>query len=160
VGTVTALALYEWLVRQDLSALDIARIVAEAPDLQERFGQIDTLIDDRRIAERAYRELEAKHTDRTRLKIRLETLARVWPDLRQRLAAQLMPAREMAGLLKAAGAPANAADIGVSAAEHKAVVYASRFLRSRYTILDLLDETSLLDTAVEAVFDNHMAEAG
>ena len=83
-------------------------------------------------------------------------MARQWPELRQKLATQTMPTAEMAGWLAAAGAPVKAADIGVTAAELKASVYASRFLRSRYTVFDLLDEAGLLDAAIEAVFARQM----
>ena len=152
VGTVTLLALYEWLLGQDLSTLDIAGIAARAPDLETRFAEIDRLMPDPRIAERARVETQAKHADKQVLAARLETLARVWPDLKQKLAAQVIPPTRMADLLARAGAPVRAGDIGVSLAEHKATTYAARFLRSRYTLFDLLDETGLLETAVEAVF--------
>ena len=161
VGTVTLLGLYDWLLAQDLSSLDTAGITAHAPDLETRFAEIDRLIPDSRIAERARIETKTKHADKQVLAARLETLVRVWPDLRQKLAAQVMPAAKMADLLARAGAPVRAADIGVSLADHKATVYAARFLRSRYTLLDLLDETGLLETAVEAVFaDKHGVLAG
>lgn len=152
VGTVTLLALYDWLLGQDLSALDVAGITARAPDLETRFAEIDRLIPDSRIAERARIEVKTKHAEKDVLAARLETLVRVWPDLRQKLAAQVMKPAQMADLLARAGAPVRASDIGVSLADHKAATYAARFLRSRYTLFDLLDETGLLETAVEAVF--------
>ena len=41
---------------------------------------------------------------------------------------------------------------GVTAEHHKATTYASRFIRDRYTVLDLLSETGLFSEAVETVF--------
>ncbi|MBA3324130.1 MAG: hypothetical protein H0T41_02225 [Rhodobacteraceae bacterium] len=37
-------------------------------------------------------------------------------------------------------------------ARHRATIAASRFIRSRYTVLDLLDECGLLEAALEDVF--------
>jgi glycerol-1-phosphate dehydrogenase [NAD(P)+] len=77
-------------------------------------------------------------------------LKTIWPELRARLGGHLMGREEMADLLRAAGAPVGAAEIGVSAAHLKATVRASRFIRARYTLPDLLDDTGLLDPAIAA----------
>ena len=61
-----------------------------------------------------------------------------------------MPAAEMRRHLRAAGAPAEAADIGVATDYLRRTILNARFLRSRYTLLDLLDETGLLVQAVDA----------
>ena len=53
VGTVTVLALYEWLLTQDLARLDVESIVARAPNLDERFAEINRRITNPKIAERA-----------------------------------------------------------------------------------------------------------
>ncbi len=154
VGTITILALYEWLLEQDLTALDIDRIVAEAPSLETRFAEIDTLISTPEIARSAHKQTAAKHIEGAELKARLETVTKVWPALKRRLAAQLIPAAAMRAKLMAAGAPVTAAGIGLTDNEHKAAAYACRFLRSRYTILDLMAETGLLGAGIEHIFAN------
>jgi glycerol-1-phosphate dehydrogenase [NAD(P)+] len=62
-----------------------------------------------------------------------------------------MRAPEMAARLGAAGAPFSAAGIGVSAAHLARSIAHARWLRSRYTVLDLLDDTGLLEHAIAAV---------
>jgi len=69
---------------------------------------------------------------------------------RPRLAAQLMTADAMRAALHAAGAPSDAAEIGVDRAYLRRTALAAVHLRSRYTLLDLLAETGLLERAVEA----------
>ncbi|MBU1175885.1 MAG: sn-glycerol-1-phosphate dehydrogenase [Alphaproteobacteria bacterium] len=151
VGTVTVLSLYQWLLAQDLSALDIGRAVNAARDLDAKYAEIDRLIPASRIAERARAETAAKHVDGNALGARLMRLVKGWPELKRRLATQVVPPWEMAEWLKAAGAPVSAADIGVAPADFETTVRAARFLRSRYTIFDLLDETGLLDAALHDV---------
>ena len=63
--------------------------------------------------------------------------------MRTRLRAHLMPASQMRADLHAAGAPSDAAEIGVSRDYLRQAMLNARFLRSRYTLLDLLDETGL-----------------
>jgi glycerol-1-phosphate dehydrogenase [NAD(P)+] len=52
--------------------------------------------------------------------------------------------------LARAGAPVEAADIGVDPAYLYRTILKARFLRSRYTVLDLLDECGLLEQAALA----------
>ena len=62
-----------------------------------------------------------------------------------------MRAPDMADLLRAAGAPVDASDIGVSPGHLRETFFASRFIRSRYTLPDLLEEAGLLNRAVDTV---------
>jgi glycerol-1-phosphate dehydrogenase [NAD(P)+] len=84
------------------------------------------------------------------LRERLERLRAVWPDLAMRLRAQVMPADDMVAMLHAAGAPAEAVEIGVGREYLRRTALHALYLRSRYTVLDLLDDCGLLEAAVEA----------
>ena len=81
---------------------------------------------------------------------RLEALKSAWPQLSERLRAHLWRAPLMETRLRAAGAPVLPEDIGISAARLRETVGKARYIRSRYTILDLLAETGLLDDALDA----------
>jgi glycerol-1-phosphate dehydrogenase [NAD(P)+] len=95
-------------------------------------------------------EVRAKHVEGAALRARLERLRDGWPALAARLRAQVMAPDAMVTALHAAGAPALAEEIGVGRDYlHRTTLHA-RFLRSRYTVLDLLDECGLLEAAVEA----------
>lgn len=159
VGCVAALGLFDWLLAQDLTRLDAAALAAQAPDMATKARDIAAAFGPGEIAERAVAETEAKHPDAAALRARLERLVALWPDLRARLAAHLMPVAEMRAALRAAGAPVEPEDIGIDRAYLRRTVLNARFLRSRYTVLDLLDETGLLLPAADAVFPVHAAQA-
>lgn len=149
VGCSMTLRLYDWLLAQDLTRLDPA-FADSAPSLDDKITMVHTAFGSGEIAARAAEETRAKHIGRAAHRARLETLRHAWPDLRDRLRAQLMPAAAMRTALHAAGAPSDAADIGVDRAYLQRTTLNARFLRSRYTLLDLLDETGLLPAAVQA----------
>ncbi len=149
VGCSMTLRLYDWLLAQDLTRLDPSH-ADRAPDLDAKFAAITAAFGPGEIAARAAEETRAKHIDRAAHRDRIETLRRIWPDLAARLRAQLMPAAEMRAALHAAGAPSDAAEIGVDRAALERTTRNARFLRSRYTVLDLLDETGLLEQAIAA----------
>lgn len=152
VGCVAALQLYDWLLAQDLSHLDIDAVTAAAPSLAAKRAEITASFTDPGVAERAIEETTAKHLDPTALRRRLQHLRASWPDLAARLRTQLLEPAHMADLLGRAGAPRTAAAIGLDAPRVRATAAAARFLRSRYTVLDLLDETGLLEPALDACF--------
>jgi len=151
VGCHTVLALFDWLLAQDLTALDVEAVLARAPSLAAKEAEVEALFP-APLAERANAETAAKHLDAAAHRARLEAVRAAWPRLRDRLSAHLMGAQEMAEILRAAGAPVRAAELGVSPLHHRRTVAASRFIRSRYTVLDLLDECGLLQAALDAVF--------
>lgn len=146
VGCVTTLRMYDWLLaapRQfdpDRAGLTMA---AKAAEIRHAFGPGE-------IAERAVAETEAKHLEGPALRARLHLLNAVWPALADRLGTRLIPAAQMAHALATAGAPSDAAQIGVGRACLHATILKARYLRSRYTVLDLLDETGLLPQAALA----------
>ena len=67
-----------------------------------------------------------------------------------------MPAAQMAQALNSAGAPCAASAIGLDRAHLRRSILNALFIRSRYTLLDLLDELGLLDRAVDAILDRGM----
>lgn len=150
VGCVMALRLFDWLLEQDLSTLDVAAIVATAPTLAQKTAAIHAAFGPGEIAARAVEEVRAKHVEGAALRARLERLRDGWPALAARLRAQVMAPDAMVTALHAAGAPALAEEIGVGREYLQRTTLHARFLRSRYTVLDLLDECGLLEAAVEA----------
>jgi len=145
VATVACLRLHDWIVQQDLTRIDppaqSVTLDAKAAEITRRLGMGE-------IAARALEETRAKHTEGAALTARRDRLRQVWPDLSARLTARGWTAPRMAAHLRAAGAPADPADIGLTMADLRRATLAARFLRSRYTVLDLLDDTGLLSRAV------------
>ena len=152
IGALTILSLYEWLLDQDLQGLDAAGVIRKRrrlPDLEaetrRRFPSPD-------IAERAIKEIQAKYVEDDALMERIGRIREVWPDLHRRLADYLPSFDEMRGMLATAGVATSPSDIGIDLGYHRETLIAARLIRRRYTILDFLEETGCLETAVDHVF--------
>ena len=150
VGCVAVLRLYDWLLGQNLRYLDPAAIVAAAPDMAQKQANILAAFGPGEIASRAIGETRAKHINPDQHRVRLDQLIEIWPPIRRVLRGRLTEAPTMVAMLHQAGAPAEAADIGVDSTTLRATILNARYLRNRYTVLDLLDETGLLEAAVDA----------
>ena len=152
IGTLTILALYDWLLTKETISIDISRLVANRPTLQDEISTIHGWFGRGVIADRSIEETKAKYPSDADLTARLEILVSDWPHLRERLRNHLVPASQMRRMLDAAGVASRPFDIGLSRAHHQDTVLSARFIRQRYTLLDLLAETDMLDMAVEEIF--------
>lgn len=158
VGCVASLALYDWLLDQNLSALDADDILSRTPDLSTRERSLASAITDPKIAEKAKIELAAKFTPTDQHAARLKILQARWPALRDRLKTHLYRHTDMADMLSKAGAPAYAHQIGVSPEHLLATMHAAAFIRRRYTIFDLLHDIGLTEVAFAHVLPKLMPE--
>jgi len=150
VGCVMSLRLFDWLLGQDLSVLDVEGLVARAPSLEAKIAAIHAAFGPGEIAARAVEEVRAKHAEGAALRARLERAREGWPVLAGRLRGQVLAPDVMVEMLHRAGAPAEAEEIGVGRDYLRRTTLNARFLRSRYTVLDLLDECGMLEAAVAA----------
>jgi glycerol-1-phosphate dehydrogenase [NAD(P)+] len=152
VGTVAVAALYERLLARDLAAVDAAAVRAAWPTPEQVEAAVAAAHTAPGLATAAVAESLAKHAAPDRLERRLALLADRWPTLRDRLAAQLLPAARLAGMLAAAGCPTGPAELGLDRAAFRATYARARMIRRRYTVLDLAAETGLLDECVDELF--------
>jgi glycerol-1-phosphate dehydrogenase [NAD(P)+] len=152
IGSLAVLQLYDWFLRQDISRLDIEAAVRGAPKFPDKVDSIRQAFGASEITERSIDEVRMKHVEADVLRAKLAQLVSCWPELKARLAGQLMPPGAFAAMLEAAGAPSTPSAIGIGTDQLRRTVLDSRFLRSRYTILDVLEETGLLHRAVDALF--------
>jgi glycerol-1-phosphate dehydrogenase [NAD(P)+] len=148
VGTMAALRMYDWLLSRDRLLIDPARLSGVPMAAKE--AEIRALFGPGEIADRAIAETRLKQVDGPAMAARLGLLREVWPALSARLRSRLWTADHMAAHLAKAGAPVNGADIGVSEDYLYRSILKARFLRSRYTVLDLLDDAGLLERAALA----------
>ena len=148
VGTMAALRMYDWLLARDHLTIDPARL--SGTPMASKEAEIIALFGPGEIADRAISETRLKFVDGAALAARLTLLREVWPALSARLRARLWTADHMAVHLARAGAPVTGADIGVSDDYLYRSILKARFLRSRYTVLDLLDDCGLLEQAAVA----------
>ena len=151
VATVAVIDLYDWLLEQDLTRLDAAALATNAPDLAAREAALSLAIGDPDIAAKARGELRAKHVSRTEHEARLQRIASGWDVTRARLAGHLRHQSELVAMLHAAGAPANASEIGIGPGQMLATMREAAFIRRRYTIFDFLHETGIFERALTSV---------
>ena len=151
IGTLAMSAFYERFLSRDLTALDIEAAVAKwAPweeveaDIRSRFTGA--------LADHAVNETKVKYVNDIGLRHRLHTYGSSWDALKPRIVAQLVPARQLQQMLRAAGAPSTPEDIGLTAADVKATFPKAMYYRSRYTVLDLARETGWFEELVDEVF--------
>ena len=72
-------------------------------------------------------------------------IAEKWDELRADLSRTMIPAAALAGVMARAGCPRTAEAIGVTAEFYRRAVRDARFLRDRYTFLDLAADAGRLD---------------
>ena len=152
IGSLAVLQLYDWFLRQDIGRLDIEAAACTAPGFAMKVDSIRQAFGASEITDRSIDEVRMKHVEPDALRARLARLLSCWPELKIRLAGQVMPPEAFATMLRAAGAPSTPSAIGIGPDHLRRTVLYSRFLRSRYTILDVLEETGLLHQAVDALF--------
>ncbi|MCL6437607.1 MAG: sn-glycerol-1-phosphate dehydrogenase [Rubrobacteraceae bacterium] len=152
VGSISIAALYERILERDLSDLDVDVICNGWPTWEEVDEQVRASYSGSKLEEAAVGETRAKYVDADRLRERLTRLRNVWPELREKVKEQLIPTDELRGMLEAAGCPTDPIGIGLSWEDFKATYRRAQMLRKRYTILDLANETGILDECVEELF--------
>jgi glycerol-1-phosphate dehydrogenase [NAD(P)+] len=72
-------------------------------------------------------------------------LADLWPQLRTELRAFAMPPAEMEAILRSAGGPTTASDLGLPRKIWRDAMKYARDVRNRWSFLDLADDAGLLD---------------
>jgi glycerol-1-phosphate dehydrogenase [NAD(P)+] len=152
LGSIAIAALYERVLERDLANLDVDALKANWPSPEQVEAAVRATHTTPGLDEAAVKESLAKHIDADALGERLTKLAQVWPDLKDRLQAQLLPAAELQRMLKAAGCPTHPSDVKLSMDDFRATYRRSQMIRRRYTILDVTNETGILDECVEELF--------
>ena len=96
------------------------------------------------VGESCWDGFAVKHLDRPSTEALNARIAAAWDRVRGDVAAVAMPPARVAAVLERAGCPASPREIGLHADFYAAAVREARFLRDRYTFLDLADDCGLL----------------
>lgn len=91
-----------------------------------------------------WREFAPKRLDAARARELTERVAARWLEVRRLAASVALASDRLASVMRRAGGPVAPADIGVDASTWTAAVRHARFLRDRYTFLDLADDAGAL----------------
>jgi glycerol-1-phosphate dehydrogenase [NAD(P)+] len=152
VGSVAIAALYELLLERDLADLDIEALQDSWPTREEMEGSVRAQHTSPELEEGAVEQTLAKYISADELAERLRLLQEVWPELREKVREQLMPAGEIKEMLEAAGCPTTPVEIGLGWEDFSKTYRRAQTIRKRYTGLDLAFEAGLLDECVEELF--------
>jgi glycerol-1-phosphate dehydrogenase [NAD(P)+] len=127
VATLTMVRLQEALL--DGPAPRVTAPLTTRHDLQRRFGA--------GIGEECWREFAAKRlTERTAGEL-TSRIAETWDATRAVLSSVMIPAAKIADVMARAGCPRKPEDVGLTDEFYARAVRDARFLRDRYTFLDL-----------------------
>jgi glycerol-1-phosphate dehydrogenase [NAD(P)+] len=152
IGSLAVAALYEWLLAWDPAGLDIAALCAAWPSREALVEEIRGSIPNPVLAAKAVEASLAKHLTPGQLAERLIRLQDRWPALREAVRAQMLPAGHLRDWLSAVGCPVTPEEIGLSVPVLRDTFRRCRFIRSRYTALDLVVETGNHAAAMDTLF--------
>ena len=145
IGTLMSTALMEFVID---TGVDTARARAvPGVSREEREREVQALLVRGCYGEGAHRVAMEKFLSGRELTERREAIFSAWETLRSRLRKQLIPFAELRRMLADAGCPVRPAEIGLDKAQFLHGYRAAQLIRKRYTILDLLYEAGLFETA-------------
>jgi glycerol-1-phosphate dehydrogenase [NAD(P)+] len=130
----------------------VAQCCAAWPDEESWVARARDLLGEGELAELGARELRAKYSSPAQLGEQLKLLKALWPKLRERLEAQLLPLATLRRMLHDAGAPTEPEQIGITRARLRQSYWQAFCIRRRFTVLDLAVRTGLLDICLDEIF--------
>lgn len=151
IGTLAMSAFYERFFLRDVTAEAVEKAIVGWPAWETIEADIRSRLSGT-LADHCAKETRAKYIEAPALREQLTHVLGSWGTLKPRLEKQLIPARELQAMLKAAGAPSVPEDIGITAATVKDTFLSAAYYRSRYSVLDLARELGWFDELVDEVF--------
>ena len=141
VATVYCLGLWERVLDLDPGALDADSLAAAQPDA----GTVETWIreDWGPVAPEVLGQWRRKARDREGIRAELALLRREFDAVREAARIDLLPANAVAQAIRAAGGPSTPDGLTAPREEFDNAVRQARYIRDRFTILDLAAELRL-----------------
>ena len=152
LGAVAMCALYESVLDLDLSHLDVEARVAAWPTWGQVEAHVRALQSDPVIREAAIAQSRDKYVPRDQARARLDLIRERWGAMRTRIQAQVLPARVVEEMLAEVGAVHHPSQIEVTLSQLRRKYYQAQTIRTRYTVLDLLQDVGLLSHLVDSLF--------
>ena len=139
IGTIHTLDLWERVLELDPHGLDIEALVAAQPT-QESI--CERIMNDwgPRVGEEVWGQWCEKTLDSAGLRAELKRFQQIFPELRSTVLQDLQPASVVADCIKSAGGPVRPKDMKAPLDEYRKALDNARYLRNRFTILDLAGE--------------------
>lgn len=158
IGTLVSTACFEFILSYDMDSLDIEKCVEEWPGWEEMEAEIRTLFNGRPgHLSRALAESKGKYISPEKLRAQLTHLKAVWPQLKERISGYIFSYDDVHKRLEDVGAPYEPEMIGVSRERLRETFRGVPYMRSRYTIIDLIQRCGLMDKVETILFgsDGH-----
>lgn len=156
VGTLVSTAVWEYLLERNLEDISPEKLSGRWPDLEGMLSEINLIFQGKPgHLQRAVEETSAKHIGPAELLSRLNRFLECWPSLKTKIEEQLYPYDELYCKLKTVGAPVEPEQIYVSRKELRDAFRRIPYMRSRFTIIDIIYELGLM-----AEVENHLFGEG
>ncbi len=142
VATVYTLGLWERVLALDPGTLDVDRLIAAhpAPEFVRDLVMADW---GPNVGEEVWAQWVQKAPTPEGLRAELERFKSLLPDLRAALHEDLQPSAVVAQCIAASGGPVRAEDMHAPRLEFQQALERARYLRNRFTVLDLAAELGL-----------------
>lgn len=142
VATVYCLGLWEKLLALAPSDIDIDRLLGAAPKDRDVAACI---IEDwgTEIGAEVQSQWDAKKMDPARLRAHLERVRKSLPRMQRELPADLLPSSAVERAIRESGGPTRPHDLTAPLAEYLLAQRRARYIRNRFTVLDLAGDLAL-----------------
>lgn len=157
IGTIVSLFFYEQLLKMDLKELDIDRLVACWPSLEEQKRQSLTMFKDSDFPTFATGEIAAKYSTPEELRHHFEIMRDRQDELKERLNKQLLTVDQAIEHLKAVGAPIHPRDIDLSPQQMRSTIIRAQQIRRRYTIFDVAVRLGTMELWADRLMKSYFA---
>lgn len=153
IGTLISTACIEFLLEQDIQAVDSAACAEKWPAWEDMEKQIRLLFKDKpgHLA-RALKESKDKYADKEEISRQIEAIKEAWPSLKPRMEKQIMPFGLVHENLRLVGAPYEPEMISVSRDRFRQTLKYIPYMRSRFTCIDVLHRMGLLSEFEQKLF--------
>ncbi len=151
VATILTATLYEHLRDLDLCSLDIEKLIRTKPTLSEERALIKKTYGN--LAKEVIFEYEQKRPTDDELKKRLVFLQEKHSAVFETMADVLRPASVIRSILKKGKAPVTVFDLKLTPSHLKKAFLYSRYIRNRYTVLDLAFDLGVLENDADTILE-------
>ena len=151
IGTIASCAIWEEFLAMEAEDFDVDRALAAVKTPEQVESEVRAALKPR-MQDEAVRHSLKKRTEGEELVARIELLKEKWPELRERLRAQLMAPGEVMDRLKTVGAPYHPELIEIDWDRFRQTHFKAQMIRDRYTVLDILVDLGVYGDVVERLF--------
>jgi glycerol-1-phosphate dehydrogenase [NAD(P)+] len=136
VASITLARLHKFLLSLDKAPQIKPTQISEA-DFVKRYGES--------IGRMMFAEAKKKSFGEDKASAFNRHLSELWPQLREELKAMMIDPDELARMMREAGGPTTATELGLPLPVWRAAMKHARDVRNRWSFLDLADDAGLLD---------------